>query len=134
MKASSTTATEAIQAISDQAAKHGSGERMVRTPVPIRQGDLYLDPCEWPGEGGLTRSSETQLAPGTTKGSRHVADGEVEVWARDRSGPLVGPLVRAFKRWVLRHPEHADVSMPSGCYQVGYQQDLEQEEIARVRD
>lgn len=129
-----TDATKAIEQVTRQAEQHSGEPRMLRTAAPIRQGDLYLVPCEWTGEGGLERSEDRQLAPGHTKGSRHVAEGEVEVWYAPRRDALTGPLVRAFKRWVLRHPEHADVSMPSGCYQVAYQRDREMEEIARVRD
>lgn len=127
-------ALEALKIITAQARAHTSDERMVRTPIPLRQGDVYLEPADMPARKTLTRSENLQLAPGSTKGSRHVAEGDVEVFYTAGADPLTGPIVRALKRWTLRHPEHADVSVPSGCYQVYYQRDRESEEIARVRD
>jgi len=112
-----------------------TGERFVgamQAGQHYRQGDLYVQLLGSQPEG-LSLADTHQLAPGTTQGSRHTAEG-AQVYTGSDSHPLLGPVVVASERWALRHPEHADVSLPSGCYRIGYQRDAAAEELERVRD
>jgi len=77
---------------------------------------------------------ELQLAPGTTKGSRHILSDFVGTIVNHSSQELYGPAFEAKERFTLTHPEHAHYSLPAGCYQVIYQQNNELEELRRVRD
>jgi len=105
----------------------------------IRQGDVYLYAAEEPTPSSLRRRSRTedmQLAEGTTRGSRHVLADEalVRVFAPTSGDPLEGPLVEVRERVLLTHPEHADISLAPGWYQVRFQLDVAAEERARVAD
>lgn len=94
----------------------------------VRQGDVYIHRVadEFP-HGGKAKSR--QLAVGNTMGSRHVAEGPVEVyegaippvWCREWT--FLGPCLVAQGRFTVTHPEHAHVSLPAGTYQVTHQMD-----------
>lgn len=97
----------------------------------VRQGDVYVFAIDSTARLGKKRGSR-QVAVGATIGARHVAEGQgVEVFDSAGYSPngqtlpdfAVGPIVKAEKRWSLTHPEHADVCLPAGHYQVIYQQD-----------
>lgn len=132
--------------------------RMVRTievGEHVRQGDCLIERLTRVPKVFSVRTTNRQLAPGTTQGSRHVLGvaktdwlgewsqpdqlpHEHEVWilpkAEQEKQPLVGPVIVITGRCVVTHPEHAHVSLPSGTYGVTYERDLEREEIARVVD
>jgi hypothetical protein len=79
----------------------------------VRQGDLYLIAIESLPNGKKTK--ERQLVPGTTQGSRHVVEGDVEI---------VNEV----------HPEHGDKILPADTvWQCVYQQAYA-DEIRRVQD
>lgn len=99
----------------------------------IRQGDVYLLRIERPAALGAM-IADRQLAPGTTQGSRHVLGDGPGIHAGGSDDPLLGPVIIADERFVLAHPEHAHFSLPAGCYQVRYQQDLREAERRAVRD
>ena len=82
------------------------------------------------------RTSYRQLAPGTTKGSRHVAEGDgLTVFAPAKGADaLEGPRIEASEEWCLAHPEHADHVFGPGKYCVTYQRDFASEERTRVVD
>lgn len=131
------TVDQVIETINREAAANCNDDIAVgKLPIGegIRQGDLYLERIsELPKGAKLT--SVRQLAPGSTKGSRHVAAGNVQVYNLANPTPLQGPVVVAGAPWSLEHPEHANFTdIPSGVYASTYQRDLRQEEIARVRD
>jgi hypothetical protein len=102
----------------------------------VRQGDIYIHrvhddhPC-----GDVTENR--QLAFGTTRGSRHILEGDAEVylgmtapeWAKRA---LLGPMFKLFRRGTVTHPEHAHISLPAGTYQVTHQMDART--LQRVRD
>lgn len=130
---------------------------MVKELHGVRQGDLYLwrvasieerEPLAemlrraWPDfrlEKLGPKTSNRQLAPGTTRGSRHeisAADAAaVSVYAPSQeSHPCEGPLIVADVRFSIVHPEHAEIQVPAGTYQVIYQRDWAFEEAQRVND
>ena len=128
----STQAKQDIRTIVDQiqreGAEHSNDERFVRTietNQSVRQGDVYLTRVPDNHRRGLA-TTDRQLAPGTSKGSRHVVADQQGVSLfkpADETDPLAGPIVVAEQRFRVTHPEHADFSLPSGTYQVGYQLD-----------
>lgn len=112
----------------------------------VRQGDLYLTVIE-ALPPSAKKSKQKQLAPGTTQGSRHIADaqtfeadkGEI-VSAIRKANPnalpdverFIGPLVVFSEASPVMHPEHGWVTMPAGSVcAVTYQRDLDQEERER---
>lgn len=97
---------------------------------------------EWPDLvlGGVgEETTDLQLVPGTTPGSRHTiraADAAIlTIYSpADDASDLVGPLIVASGRFVVEHPEHASHSLPAGTWQVIYQRDYGVEMMARVAD
>jgi hypothetical protein len=94
----------------------------------IRQGDIYLTRIG-AAPKGLTpypaNESGYQLAPGSTKGSRHcVSKTNVEAFTQEKPGIIDGPIVVAKDRFSLTHPEHAWFDLPAGTYKVTYQLDF----------
>lgn len=81
------------------------------------------------------KTANRQLAPGTTKGSRHIAEGPMTIFAPPQeASALEGPYIEASSEWTLTHPEHADHKMPAGKFCIVYQRDFAAEEIRRVAD
>lgn len=125
-----------IEKIQEAAKKQTAELRFVRAmdlDQVARQGDIYLTKIEDVPEGAK-EINEMQLAPGTTKGSRHVVHGARVFVLPESTDPLLGPIVTSKERFEVQHPEHANFSMPSGTYQVTYQRDYAREERARVMD
>jgi hypothetical protein len=107
-----------------------------------RQGDVYLRRHALEAQHTLPIGGEaptTQLAPGTTIGSRHIVETpSAKVHLRKDATPLQGPIVVAPEGLLISHPKHADfdIRLP-GCYEVTFPQDMdaaEREEIRRRRD
>lgn len=149
------TAVKVLDQIQKAAKINKADDRMVKTWKPgewVRQGDVYLT-CvseDWPHGKEI---KDHQLAPGTSKGSRHFADTGIKVYegkkipeglaermgqafglSADRIGQAVmGPVLEITKRANVTHPEHGDYSLPGGCWaQVTYQMDSKS--LQRVRD
>lgn len=107
----------------------------------VRQGDLYIqmvasaDPAWKP-------TKNRQLALGATQGSRHTVADSITVMANPKNGEVeilaegkfrcLGPQIVAETRFSVDHPEHGNMSLPPGCYQVGFQVDGRTQ--SRVRD
>lgn len=108
----------------------------------VRQGDLYLVCLAEPCEGALTKSR--QLAPGTTQGSRHIAEGDCEVvdpsnrgeLAKQVSVPveLIGSVVLAKGHTEITHPEHGNKVLPSGTVWAVVYQRAYADDVRRVQD
>ena len=125
---------ETIQRITENAKTHCPKMRVVNPFEGVRQGDVYIRQLKELPSGKLTPASTNQLAPGNTKGSRHTADGDVQVLEREGTTVLQGPIIVAKGGWTNGHPEHCNYAFGAGIFEVGYQQDLEQEELSAVRD
>lgn len=130
---------------SDQAKELSLGRRDV-----LRQGDLYI--LKLPGlPTGLKPRKSRQLADGDTQGSRHVLQGQAEVFDADPSDVIalvnkeyrgtelreymIGPVFRTSGGCVIEHPEHGNRTLADpGCYGVVFQRSLDadgREERAR---
>lgn len=107
----------------------------------IRQGDVNVVRIEAPAKWRETLNR--QLAIGTTIGSRHTVDESVTVLENPENGVVkrssglstavcLGPQIVSKDRFTISHPEHADFSLPPGCYQVQFQTDPSTQQ--RVQD
>jgi len=113
----------------------------------VRQGDLYLVCLESLPPGV---KHQRQLAPGTTQGSRHVAEGDCAVYMPKEPGAvaqvisringaevpveLVGPLVDCMGETTITHPEHGHRILPAGTSWAVVYQRAYAEEVRRAQD
>lgn len=96
----------------------------------IRQGDVVL---EFLGDSisvqemqELRETSERQLAPGNTQGSRHILEGDARVYLRpdERGDGTTGPLIVTGESLsTVTHPEHRHYTLPPNtmwgvCYEL----------------
>lgn len=94
----------------------------------VRQGDIYIH-AVGPRHARGKKTENRQLAMGNSRGSRHVAEGPVEIYEGTtlpewcRRGTFLGPVVVAAAPFTITHPEHAYVELPAGVYQVTHQMD-----------
>lgn len=102
----------------------------------IRQGDIQVERVS-----DLTPKGKAipgnKLAEGETKGARHFVEGDYQLYLspeNKRTDPLQGPILVAKSRVTITHPEHADHSIPAGCYSVTYPNDFAKEERQRRMD
>lgn len=103
----------------------------------LRQGDIYIVALDKPIPYGQISHSR-QLAPGDTQGSRHVAEGDCEIFlvgehkaiatlnrlipATKGQQLFIGPMIHARGDVRITHPEHGDRTIPGDCsYLVTYQ-------------
>lgn len=115
----------------------------------VRQGDLYLVCLADPPAGKST--SQRQLVPGTTQGSRHVAVGDCRIIVpNDRAqfaatvsqavkgaevpAELTGPAIVCRGDVTIEHPEHGHRTLPAGSVWGGVYQRQYAEEVQRVLD
>lgn len=140
------TAVEALAAVRESAEKIKNNEPQ-RFPEAashldyFRQGDLYvtwLDPELFNIEEELEPADgpiELQLAPGDTKGSRHILDSAegVTIYKRKNSDALSGPVMRTTCERTITHPEHGHLICPPGLYSITYQRAFA-DELRRVND
>lgn len=135
------TAIEVMSQIEEAAKSHQPDVRRAATMKVgevARQGDVYLERIEGP-LGDWKATKERQLAPGTSKGSRHVVAASVDCRILEAPGrdPLQGPCIISKSRLLVEHPEHGHLDLPPGCYAVSYQRQYAREraeELRRVQD
>lgn len=88
----------------------------------FRQGDIYIALLETVPPQFDATDVITQLAPGTTKGSRHIlSHDEIEMFVNKQADVLTGPVFKCDKPVTVTHLEHADVVLPPGTYGITYQ-------------
>jgi len=120
-------------------AKHDPDVRIIRRMEigsVIQQGDLYVHRLpEKHARGKQIAAGKAQVALGDNMGARHVAEGEIAVFASTTlpagvkapmdvsASEICGPVVVARDTWSLTHPEHAHFTLPAGVYGVTYQYD-----------
>ena len=105
-----------------------------------QQGDIYVRKLDAVPKGYIkSENHDGQLAPGTTRGSRHCVDpNKVDIYVRQEAprgeAVLEGPVLYAEERFDIMHPEHGWVSIPGlQFYQITYQRAFA-DEIRRVMD
>lgn len=100
------------------------------------QGDIGIMCLDGlPLDAEVDPKPQSQLAPGTTQGSRHcIVDlSAVTIYRLKSPSPLDGPIIEAPRGFTVEHPEHGDVTMPAGVYAIVYQRAFAQE-LRRVQD
>lgn len=105
--------------------------------VPVAQGDINLWLLPKLPEEVIEASPDPQLAPGTTRGSRHCvrqADMDhVKFYRLINPNPLQGPILVFENETTIEHPEHGDQLWPAGVIAITYQR-RHAEEIRRSQD
>ena len=87
-----------------------------------RQGDIYITLLDSLPENAERVVVNLQLAPGTTKGSRHIlSHGNLRMYRLSGAGALTGPIVKNKRTVTVTHPEHGNVVLPPGIYAITYQ-------------
>jgi hypothetical protein len=101
------------------------------------QGDVNFWLLDSIPEGCKEVAVQAQLAPGTTKGSRHVIKasdvGAVRMFRLPSPNDLQGPVIVAEAPFTVEHPEHGDKTFPAGIRFVTYQR-AHADELRRVAD
>jgi len=134
-----TTAVELLKTIQSEAVINDSEQLFPVAATPgvdyARQGDVYIWLRSKIPHGAQPIKAVAQLAPGTTKGSRHCLDSldGVTMFAMPDANELQGPLLKLECERVVTHPEHGDWRLPAGLYEITYQRAFA-EELRRVRD
>jgi len=107
----------------------------------IWQGDLALKRlAEVPSSAKpQTNRSVRQLVEGNTRGSRHCVSMEsmpsTSWFTSADKGVLVGDIISSSKTIEIEHPEHGNIVLPAGSYQVHYQRAYDPlKELKRQRD
>lgn len=115
---------ELLTKVRDEASSAPNDVRMVRVlnvgEASVRQGDILIWAIKEVPVGAVRRQSH-QLALGDTLGSRHLAPPEAEVYDLPENMRQVGlnAIFRLRERGTVTHPQHAHISLPSGCYMAG---------------
>ena len=110
------TATEVITEVKTNSAPRPELRvvQSIEVGQAVRQGDVYITRI-----ADITNKNEAkswQLAPGTSKGSRHIVEQResVRVYAYSGSDVTTGPQIGAKTCFCVTHPEHADIKLPAG--------------------
>jgi hypothetical protein len=105
-----------------------------------RQGDLYLVRVN--GEPDMAELRDRQLVRGSTRGSRHVVEGDATIHEAKRklmpkwvgANALLSPVIVVGKGGaVVTHPEHAHVKLPPNSTWATWQQ-MDARTLKRVQD
>lgn len=98
----------------------------------VRQGDVYVTAVKEYDSALYVPTENRQLAPGSSKGSRHTVSDSVSVFRlkeeakvekTNKGFVVLGPMIESKERFSIMHPEHADISLPPGRYCISYQVD-----------
>ena len=130
---------EAIEKVTLSAKNNNPDERFIKEieiGKCVRQGDIYIHRVNDDHNCG-DKAASSQLAKGTSKGSRHFAEAPAVVYESKTtpewcSTTLLGPCVKSTSRFTVSHPEHANISLPGGTYQITHQMDART--LEKVRD
>lgn len=135
-----TTTIEVINTIRDHGLSVADDSLKVIKPelyVPNAQGDLNILMLEALPATAVEAVPEAQLAPGTSRGSRHCireADlPKVKFYRLENATVLHGPVLEFAGDVVIEHPEHGDQQYPAGLYAITYQQ-MHSAELKRMAD
>jgi hypothetical protein len=101
----------------------------------VRQGDIYITKLKAvPKEAKLMKVPAAQLAPGNTRGSRHILkslEGVKMYSIGDSRNIYNGPIIEATQEIEIDHPEHGNWICPPGVYGVSYQRTVDSEGVQR---
>jgi hypothetical protein len=93
--------------------------------VSVAQGDINLWLLPNLPENAIESHPNCQLAPGTTRGSRHCIKAEdmdaVKFYRLPNPNPLQGGIMVFDRAVTIEHPEHGNQIWPAGIVAVTYQ-------------
>jgi hypothetical protein len=102
------------------------------------QGDVNFTPLSAIPKNAIAATPASQLAPGTSRGSRHcirLADmSHVDFFALPNPGPLEGLILRFNAPTTIEHPEHKHHIYPAGSIVAVTFQRAFAEELRRSQD
>lgn len=137
-----TSATEIIQKIHRHGTENACDDTyFVPIDFPIGQylpqGDINILRLSSVPKEMVQIEPQAQLAPGTSRGSRHCIREEdlkhCTFYAFLDANPLEGPVIVFDDPVTIEHPEHRNYVWPAGIVAIGYQRRLANE-IKRVQD
>jgi hypothetical protein len=118
----------------------------------LKDSDIPVGKHIWQGDVALLRLKEVpsnaklqkgrtmrQVVEGTTRGSRHCVSMESMVdtkfYTASNAGVLSGDIIESSKTIELEHPEHGNIVVPPGSYQIKFQRAYSPlQELKRQRD
>jgi hypothetical protein len=121
------TIEEALGMFNDS--KPDLGPRTYQEGQVMQQGDIYIHPVPFDHPHGPSMGGHRQLAIGNTKGSRHMLEGDVEVFVGTKAPADVGEQTPLGPMFIVKsetarapHPEHPEwIGITLGAYQVTHQ-------------
>lgn len=103
----------------------------------IPQGDINIFRLPEVPESAIPAELSAQLAPGTTRGSRHCIKSEdlskCEFFRLSNPNALQGPIIIFREPVTIEHPEHGDQLWPAAVVAITYQRRYA-DEIKRIQD
>jgi len=103
----------------------------------LPQGDINILRLDKVPDGMVRVAPTAQLAPGTSRGSRHCIKAEdlqyCTFYGFLDANPLEGPVIVFNRSITIEHPEHRDYVWPAGAIAIGYQRRYA-DEIRRTQD
>jgi hypothetical protein len=119
---------ETLQKIHQQGVTAANDSLVVITPEIgqyVAQGDLNIWSLPELPKATVPAAINPQLAPGTTRGSRHCIKSSdlknVEFYRLENATALHGPVLRFLQPVTIEHPEHGDQLWPAGIVAITYQ-------------
>jgi hypothetical protein len=116
-------------------------EKTMAVGQHVWQGDVaFLRLEDAPKDAKLIRNRKVrQVVEGTTRGARHCVSMESMpkvMWYNPAvTDALTGPIMESSSVIEIEHPEHGNVCLPPGTYQIKYQRAyLPLQELKRQRD
>lgn len=118
----------------------------------LKETDIPVGYHVWQGDLALLRLADVpanskpqqnrtvrQLVEGNTRGSRHCVSmgsmADLSWFTSADKGVLVGDIISSSKSIEIEHPEHGNIVLPAGSYQVRYQRAYDPlKELKRQRD
>lgn len=135
-----------IEATISQLLAHGqenADDSLKKIPANLKpgtfasQGDVNFIILEKLPLGCVQVPVVAQLAPGTTRGSRHCIKQsdlhKVKAYRLPNPNPIQGPILEFLEEVTIEHPEHGDQLWPPCIVAVTYQR-KHAEELRRVQD
>ncbi len=101
------------------------------------QGDVDFVKLPKLPSAGIEAAPVSQLAPGTSKGSRHCIResdiSKITFWKLPNPNPLQGLILEFAEPIVIEHPEHGDQKLEPGIWFVKFQR-RHADEVKRISD
>jgi hypothetical protein len=127
------SAIEVIQKVHDHGQRNACDDTFIVPhdfPVGqyLPQGDINILRLAAVPKGMVQVEKQAQLAPGTSRGSRHCIKAEdlehCKFFAFLDANPLEGPVIVMDAPTTIEHPEHRDYVWPTAVVAIGYQRRL----------